>query len=363
MPTTASSSAKQVTHRRSALRRLVIVVLLILLPMSAMAALLVGPMEMKLVDVLKILANGILGSEADSPGGAHIVIWEIRLPRVLLSVLIGCGLAVAGASMQGVFRNPLADPGIIGVSGGGAMGAIAMIVLGNRIFPQVFFDNYGIYIVPAAAMLGAIAITFLIYRLSLQNGSVNLIAMLLIGIAINALGGSFIGFLTFISNDEELRTLTFWNLGSLGRATWSLIIPAFVFMVLPLFLIPHYATALNALLLGESEARYLGLNTARVKRNIIILSASLVGVSVALCGGIGFIALVAPHMVRSMCGPDHRILIPASGLLGAIILTLGDIGARTLAAPAELPIGILTALIGAPVFLYILIQWKRSSAH
>ena len=347
--------------KRLRLRFLVFALLWGLLPVSIVTALFVGPMDLGVGDVFKILAAGLIGGDAELGKAAQVVIWEIRLPRVLLSALVGCGLAMAGAAMQGVFRNALADPGIIGVSGGGAIGAIAMIVLGNRLISQEFMDNFGLYVVPVAAMVGAIAMTFLIYKLSLQNGQVNLISMLLVGVAINALGGAFIGFLTFIASDDELRTLTFWSLGSLGRANWDLITPALIFMVLPLFLIPRYANALNALLLSESDARNLGINVPHVKRNLIALSASLVGVTVALCGGIGFIALVAPHMIRSSIGPDHRNLIPASGLLGAIILAFGDVGARTLAAPAELPIGILTAFIGAPVFLYILNKWKRSS--
>ncbi|MEM9025384.1 MAG: iron ABC transporter permease [Verrucomicrobiota bacterium] len=336
--------------------------LAIALPICAIYALIIGPMDLSVGQILSIFSRGLLWSEIEVSKAASVVIWEIRLPRVFLSSLVGCGLAMAGCAMQGVFRNPLADPGIIGVSGGGAIGAITMIVIGGRILSHEVLDSVSLYLVPISAMIGAILMTFLIYQLSQKRGNVDMMTMLLVGIAINALTGAFIGYLTFISDDQELRTLTFWNLGSLGRANWELIIPALIFIIPPIFLLPRYSNSLNALLLSETDARYLGVDTARTKRILIALSAALVGVTVALCGGIGFIALVAPHMIRSAIGPDHRFLMPCSSILGAILLTLGDVGSRTLAAPAELPIGILTSLIGAPVFLYILIQRKKRSA-
>ncbi|MFW5883603.1 MAG: FecCD family ABC transporter permease [Verrucomicrobiota bacterium] len=347
---------------RARRRLLVFGVLLALLPLAGLLSLMLGPMELSARTVLGVVAGKLgLGSLADFTVGETVVVWDIRLSRALLAVLVGGGLAMAGATMQGVFRNPLADPGIIGVSGGGAIGAILMIVLGGRILPPSFFASFGLYAVPLAAMLGAVLMTFLIYRLSLSRGQVDLVSMLLVGIAINALGGALIGLMTFISTDEELRTMTFWGLGSLGRANWNLIVPGLLFILPPLLLLPRYANALNALLLGEAEARHLGINTRRVKTLLIALSASIVGATVALCGTIGFIALVAPHMMRSAIGPDHRFLIPAGGLWGAALLLMADLVARTMVAPAELPIGILTALLGAPVFLFLLLQRKRLS--
>jgi iron complex transport system permease protein len=355
--------ASEAADPRSRRRVWILGGLLILLPFSMLLSLMLGPMDLEAVTVAGIIAGKLgLGNLAGYGLGEIVVVWDIRLSRALLAVLVGGGLAMAGATMQGVFRNPLADPGIIGVSGGGAIGAILMIVLGGRILPPGFFEAFGLYAVPVAAMAGAVAMTFLIYRLSLSRGQVDLVSMLLVGIAINALGGALIGLMTFISTDEELRTMTFWGLGSLGRANWSLILPGLLFILPPLLLLPRYANALNALLLGEADARHLGIHVRRVKTLLIALSASIVGATVALCGTIGFIALVAPHMVRSAIGPDHRFLIPASGLWGAALLLLADLGARTLAAPAELPIGILTALLGAPVFLFLLLQRKRLSA-
>jgi iron complex transport system permease protein len=336
--------------------------LLLAVPMAAVISMTIGPMEISTAQILSIFAVKLgLPAFAESSHAAEIVIWNIRFTRVLLAILVGGGLAMAGAAMQGVFRNPLADPGIIGVSGGGAIGAILMIVLGPRLLSDGFFALAGLYAVPLAAMAGAVAMTFLIYRISLVGGRVDLVAMLLVGIAINALGGALIGLLTFVATDDELRTMTFWGLGSLARANWSLILPAFLFIAVPLVFLPRYARALNALLLGEEDAAHLGIEVDRVKRRLICLAASVVGATVALCGAIGFIALVAPHIIRTAIGPDHRFLLPAAGLLGALLLLTADMGARTVAAPAELPIGILTALFGAPVFLALLLRRRKGS--
>ncbi len=337
-----------------------LILLAVILPTAGLLALMTGPMELSLAKVAGILGNRVgIGSATEFSIAEEVVVWNLRLTRVLLALLVGAGLAMAGACMQGVFRNPLADPGIIGVSSGGAMGAIFMIVLGSRLIPETAFEGFRLYAVPVAAMLGAVAITWLIYRLSISRGQVDLVSMLLVGIAINSLGGAFIGLLTFMASDEELRTMTFWGLGSLGRANWELLLPGLAFILVPLFFLPRYARSLNALLLGEKDAAHLGIDVRRTKRHLIVLSASIVGATVALCGAIGFIALVAPHIVRTAIGPDHRFLLPASGMLGAGLLLTADIGARTLVAPAELPIGILTALIGTPVFLFLLLQRRR----
>jgi iron complex transport system permease protein len=264
--------------------------------------------------------------------------------------------------MQGVFRNPLADPGIIGVSGGGAIGAITMIVLGSRFLPENILATYSLYLTPLAAMAGAVAMTVVIYNLSLRRGQVDLISMLLVGIAINAIGGAFIGLVSaFLATAEELQSVTFWTMGSLSRATWDLIFVAGIFAVVPMLILPRYASALNALALGEEDAAHLGVDVRRVKRGLIVLSASLVGATVALCGMIGFIPLVAPHIVRTAVGSDHRFLMPASALVGAALLLVADMAARSVVAPAELPLGILTGLLGAPVFLSLII--KRNRAH
>lgn len=328
----------------------------------ALVSLTIGPMELSLKKVsLVVLEKLRLAGPAESLSEVEkTVVWNIRFTRTLLAVVVGGGLAMAGAAMQGVFRNPLADPGIIGVSGGGAIGAIAMIVLGARLLPPAWMAGFALYLVPVAAMGGAVAMTALIYRLSLRRGQVDLVSMLLVGIAVNALGGSFIGLVSaFFATAEELQSVTFWTLGALNRATWPLIGAAAVFVAVPMVLLPGQARALNALALGEEDAAHLGIDVRRAKRTLIGLSASLVGAAVALCGMIGFIALVAPHLVRLARGADHRLLLPASALTGAVLLLLADMVARTVAAPAELPIGILTGLFGAPVFLSLILRRNR----
>lgn len=338
-------------------RKAVLLSLAIILPLITLYSLTVGPMGISIYQVVSILLNKAgLPSLTDFSVAEGIVVWDIRFTRILLGLMVGAGLAMAGAAMQGVFRNPLADPGIIGVSGGGAIGAIAMIVLGGPFLGAATSPLIGLFAVPIAAMMGAFLMTLLIYRLSLQNGRVDIVAMLLVGIAINALGGAFTGLMTFIADDEQLRTMTFWGLGSLGRANWTLLLPALLFIVPPLLLLPRYARALNALLLGEEDAGHLGINVKRMKKQLIFLAASLVGATVALCGAIGFIALVAPHIIRTAIGPDHRYLMPGAALLGGILLVAADMVSRTIVAPAELPIGILTALLGAPVFLFLLMK-------
>ncbi len=288
-----------------------------------------------------------------------MVIWDIRFPRVLLGVLVGSSLAVAGALMQGLFRNPLADPGIIGVTSGGAVGASIMIVLGSMIVGDEFVDTLGAFAIPLAAITGAFMVTLLIYRLSLIGEHVDIVSMLLIGIAINALAGALIGIIVFMATDEEVRTLTFWGLGSLARGDWHMLSCAAPFFVIPLLFVSIFSKSLNALLLGEEEAMHLGIEVSKLKKILILTTASLVGAAVSLTGSIGFIALVVPHIIRSIATSDHRLLLPAAGLLGASLLVLSDIVARTLVSPAELPIGILTALLGAPVFLSLLIRRKR----
>ncbi|MDR2845537.1 MAG: iron ABC transporter permease [Puniceicoccales bacterium] len=331
----------------------------------SLVSLTIGPMDLSLKKVTFIILQKLHLLTDGTDGFTRVeetVVWNIRLTRTLLAVLVGGGLAMAGASMQGIFRNPLADPGIIGVSGGGAIGATTMIVLGARFIPAEFLSRFNLYLVPIAAMAGAVAMTILIYHLSLRRGQVDLISMLLVGIAINAIGGAFIGLVTtFIATAEELQSVTFWTMGSLTRATWDLIFSAALFVVVPMVAIPRYARALNALALGEEDARHLGIDVRRVKRSLVVLSASLVGATVALCGMIGFIPLVAPHIVRTAMGADHRFLMPASALVGAALLLLADTVARTVVAPAELPIGILTGLFGAPVFLSLIIRRNRAA--
>lgn len=281
------------------------------------------------------------------------VVMTVRVPRVLLALLAGAGLACAGVMMQALFRNPLADPALIGVSAGAALGAVATIVLGATLL-QGLSKALGVWTLPTAAFVGALVTATLVFKLSSRDGQVDATTMLLCGIAVNALTGAGIGLLTYLATDEQLRNLTFWSLGSLGAASWSSLLGAAPAIVLMVLVGPWLAHQLNALLLGESEALHLGVAVERLKRVVVALTAASAGAVVAVCGVIGFVGLVAPHMARLLVGPDHRYVLPLASLIGATLLTAGDLVARTAVRPAELPIGILTAFMGAPFFLWLL---------
>ena len=317
---------------------------------TAIVAIGTGAVSIAPSRVLAILTGQ---ADVDIPQAQRVVVLSVRLPRVLLALLAGAGLACAGVMMQALFRNPLADPALIGVSAGAALGAVSVIVVGAT-WLHGLSHLLGVWTLPVAAFAGALFTALLVFRLSQRDGLLEPTTMLLCGIAINALTGAGIGLMTYLATDDQLRSLTFWSLGSLGAATWSSLLgaaPAIVAMVLAG---PWLAHQLNALLLGESEALHLGVSVERLKRVVIGLTAAAAGAVVAVSGVIGFIGLVAPHMARLMVGPDHRFVLPVASLLGATLLTAGDMVARTAVRPAELPIGILTALLGAPFFLWLL---------
>lgn len=284
---------------------------------------------------------------------ADLVLTGIRLPRVLLGVLAGMALAVSGALMQGLFRNPLADPALIGISSGSSFGASLMIVFGSTL-PGFVASSLGLFTIALAAFAGGLMVTFIVYTISTRDSQTSVATMLLAGIAMNALCGAGTGGLILFSTDTQLRDLTFWSLGSLGAATWQTLAVVAPFVIIVLIISPWLARALNALLLGESAAHHLGIETQLVKRLVILLSALAVGAVTAVTGLIGFVGLVVPHLIRLTFGPDHRLLLPASALLGGILLVFSDLLARILLQPAEIPIGIITALFGAPFFLWLL---------
>jgi iron complex transport system permease protein len=264
----------------------------------------------------------------------------------VLAVLVGASLAVAGAAMQGVFGNPLAEPGVIGVSSGAALGAVGSIVLGVTAFGQ--------WSVTVAAFLGGLAATFTVYLLARSGGRTEVVTLVLTGIAINALAMAGVGAFTFVADDVQLRSITFWNLGSVGGATWPTVLAVLPFTVLGLVVLPRYARALDLFALGERGARHVGVETERVRIVVITLVALLTAAGVAATGVLTFVGLVVPHLVRLVAGPRHAVLLPASALGGAIVLVAADLVARTVAAPAEVPLGVLTALLGAPFFLWLL---------
>jgi iron complex transport system permease protein len=287
-----------------------------------------------------------------------IVFWIIRLPRVCLGGLIGAGLGIAGASLQGLFRNPIADAGLIGVTSGASLFAVMVIIL-NIKFMAISHVVGGAYLLSFAAFIGAALTTFMVYQLAKLAGDGGITTILLCGIAINAFAGAVTGLLTYMATDEELRSITFWGLGSLGGASWTTVLAVAPFVFCSVLFMPYLSKALNLLVLGESQAGALGVNIKVLKRQVIILATMGVGASVAVAGTIGFVGLVVPHIIRNAFGPDHKTVLVGSAFGGAIVLTVADTISRTIVAPSELPIGILTALLGTPFFIYILWDQKR----
>ena len=352
-------AAFSVAHAVGSLRWSLCIGLFVLLITVSVTALGVGAVSINPREIISILVDSLGFSLAGSLDPAYQqIIMSIRFPRVAMAVLVGAGLAISGAAMQGLFRNPLADPALIGISSGAALAAVAVIVFGTT-FLSGYTAFWGIYALPLAAFVGGLVTTFLVYQFSNFNSRTSVSTMLLAGIAINALTIAVTGLLTYLANDEQLRTLTFWSMGSLGGASWGELRVAAPILLLSIVLIPLRANALNALLLGESEALHLGYNLEWVKRGLIVLVALCVGVSVSFAGIIGFIGLITPHLLRLSIGPDHRFLLPFSALLGASLLLASDLLARTLVAPAELPIGIITSLVGGPFFLWLLLRQRR----
>lgn len=339
------------------LPRSLFIALGLLLALALLLSLALGPVSLPWLDTLRgalrVFGAPIGGSELDQ---AELIIGQIRMPRTLLGLAVGAVLALSGVAMQGLFRNPLADPGLVGVSSGAALGAAIAIVGGAWLGGLP--DAIAPYLLSASAFAGGLVVTALVYTLGSRNGQTSVSTMLLAGIALTALAGAVIGLFTYLADDATLRTLTFWNLGSLNGASYSRLWPLLVVTIAVGLWLPRRAKALNALLLGESEARHLGFDVERVKRELVFCTALGVGAAVAAAGMIGFIGLVVPHLVRLLVGPDHRVLLPASALAGAALLLFADVAARLVLAPAELPIGIVTALIGAPFFLYLLLRGR-----
>ncbi|WP_183142207.1 iron ABC transporter permease [Pseudomonas cichorii] len=317
-----------------------------------------GPMSLPLSDTLRAaLRLTGLPVAGESLEQAELILGQIRVPRTLLGLAVGAVLALSGVAMQGLFRNPLADPGLVGVSSGASLGA-ALAIVGVSLWGNVP-DAIAPYLLSACAVVGGLLVTSMVYRLGRRDGQTSVATMLLAGIALTALSVSIIGLLTYLADDATLRTLTFWNMGSLNGATYARLWPLLLVCVAIIFWLPRRAKALNALLLGESEARHLGINVEVLKRELVFCTALGVGVAVAAAGMIGFIGLIVPHLMRLLAGPDHRVLLPASALAGASLLLFADIIARLVMAPAELPIGIVTALLGAPFFLYLLVRGRH----
>lgn len=347
---------------RSRKSALLLALLAVVLPVTLILSVGTGPISIPASDILAILLSRLgidIGSVSDQ---TTLIVESIRLPRTLLGVMVGASLAVSGASMQGLFRNPLADPSIIGVSSGAALGAGIGIVLGGALFADISSPLVHNYSVSFLAFLGGVITTWVVYKMGTTSNGTSVAAMLLAGVAISALAGAGMGTLNYVADDTALRNLTFWQMGSLGGANWNSVLLCFTLLAPVTFFLCRYGQVLNAMLLGESEARHLGIDVQRVKLKLILITALAVGVSVSVAGIIGFVGLVVPHLIRLMTGPDHRVLLPASAMLGAVLLLLADMVSRTIVAPAELPIGIVTALMGAPFFMSLLWQQRKRIA-
>ena len=295
----------------------------------------------------------LLGKTSDIQ---NTVLTEIRLPRVILSGLAGASLGISGAALQGLFRNPLADPGLIGVSAGAALGATLMIVLGGDIFSQY---SLGVFFIPLAAIAGSSLVILMLYFMTKGFGYEGVTYMLLVGIAINAIAGVGIGILTYISSDSELRSLTFWTMGSFGGVTWPLLMPVILIIALAIIIMIPYSRQLDLLQLGEPEAFRLGVDVQKLKYTIILTCAASVGASVALSGMIGFVGLIVPHLTRLLGGVNHNYVLPGSALMGAALMIIADLIARIIIQPAELPIGLITSAIGSPFFLWLIFKIKK----
>jgi len=351
--------SQRTTYRRDGDRTaLAVLVLVGLVLVSAIAfafSITTGASNASIIDVIASMATGSADSALSNRD--RIVIFDIRLPRAILGFLIGGGLAVSGAVMQGLFRNPLADPGLIGVSAGSSLGAVAMIVLGGGVLAPVA-HLFGIFSLPIAAFIGGLVTTVLLYKVATRHGQTSIATLLLAGIALGSLALAATGILIYMADDRQLRDLTFWSMGSLAGSTWSKVIGAGPIIVLSLLPLPFMARGLNALTLGEAAAFHMGVAVQRLKNVAIVSVAAAVGASVAVSGGIGFVGIVVPHILRMIIGPDHRFLLPASALLGGSLLIVADVVARTIVSPAELPIGILTAGVGGPFFLWMLLRQR-----
>lgn len=330
--------------------------LAILLPVIVLYSMTVGTVSISMAEAFSAAVDRLFSS-ADIIGQTQVILFDIRLPRILLALLVGAILASTGAVMQGLFRNPLADPSLIGVSGGASVGASLMIVLAGGAVESGLL--MGLSLVALGAFVGGFAATILVYRLATSGIGTSVTTMLLAGIAIGALAGALNSLLSYFADNDMLRQISLWQMGNLSAANWAKVWIMALVSLLLLVSFPRDSRALNALLLGESEARHLGIDVQRVKRRLIVLTALGVGVSVALAGMVGFVGLVIPHVIRLLIGPDHRWLIPGSAMAGAILLVVADSLARVVVLPAELPTGILTALLGAPFFIALLLQQRR----
>jgi iron complex transport system permease protein len=331
--------------------RFIFPVLIILFVIVMITAIAFGAVSILPAEMLSSLKHFFGGQK---PANIYEAVFiQLRLPRVILCAITGAILAVSGVLMQGLFRNPIVEPGLIGTSSGAAFGAAFVFVMAAK-WPPELKSQIGPFLTPLFAFMGALLATYVVYILARNARRVSIISLLLVGIAINAVGLSGTGFMSYIARDPQARSITFWNLGTLSGANW-LQVAIVGTVAAAMFIISfRYSKQLNALLLGEEEASYLGVDTERMKRRVMVLNTAMVSVATAFVGVISFVGLIVPHILRLLIGSDNKRLLPASMIAGAVLLVLADMCARLLLAPAEIPIGIITSLVGAPVFIILL---------
>ncbi len=305
-----------------------------------------------------ILKDIIFGNSDVSPSEFY-VIWEVRSARIIMAILVGSLLAVSGTSLQGMFKNPLATGDLIGLTSGATLLAAISIVLGGH-FKEYLPEAVQFSLVGISAFIGALLAMILVYRISTSSGKTNVVMMLLSGVAITAIGFSITGFLIYISKDEQLRDLTFWNMGSLAAATWTKNLILTIVLIISYSILLPKGKALNAMMLGEKDAEHLGINVEKLKKQIVITTALMIGTCVAFSGTIGFVGLIVPYILRLLFKSNYVFILPLSAVMGSILLLSADTISRSIVAPSELPIGILTALMGGPVFIAILVKFKKT---
>ena len=336
---------------------LTLLCLLAALAASALVALTVGAAGIPLARLPAALGLWADGAASPLLARDQLVVWSIRIPRIAAAAMVGGLLAVSGTIMQGLFRNPLADPALVGVSSGGAFAAaVAIVFTDSHLGESLRFLQQ--QLLPIAAFAGSLITTIVLYGIASRGGRTSIAIFLLAGLAIAAIANAGIGLLVFVADDRQLRDITFWMLGSLSGATWAKLTALAPVLAAALIACLWIARGLDVLVLGEAEAFHSGVDVERLKRISIVLVSAMTGVAVSVCGVVGFVGIVVPHLLRLVIGPGHRLLLPASALLGAILLVGADTVARTIVAPAEMPIGILTAAIGAPFFLAMLLRQR-----
>lgn len=329
-------------------------IMLIILLALVIIATAVGTVNVPFLQVVKIILKqlGIWKSVSVDENFSYIIFY-IRLPRVLVAVLVGAALSTSGAVMQGMFRNPMADPGIIGVSSGASLGAVIAIALG--------LSTASFFFLPLFASAGALLVAFVIFVLSVRGGKVPVLTLVLSGIAVSMFVGAVSSVILTIINHEQVSQFVFWNMGGLNNSMWEHVKIAAIPIAACVIIMLAFSRDLNLLLIGEEESHSVGLNPSRTRKILLFLATVATATAVSVSGNISFVGLIVPHILRLMLGPDHRILLPASAVGGAIFLVICDLIARTILIPREIAVGIITSLLGAPYFLFLLIRAKKGA--